>query len=1049
MQTLAKLTPPKLSNAYPRERLFAKLDEFRKSPVVWICGPPGAGKTTLVASYLAERKLKPLWYRLDEGDADPATLFYYLGVAAKQAAPRKNKPLPLFTPEYLQGLPAFTRRYFRELYERLSHAFVVVFDNYQDVGAETRVHEVMQHALDEIPPQGNVVIISRVEPPQQLARLRVNRMLQVVGPEQMRLSLEESSGIANTRNAAPFSEHALKQLNERTQGWAAGVTLLCELGGKAAEVSHAGAERQTVFDYFAGEIFQTADRKMQDFLMETAFLPSLTGAMAEQLTAHRDAERILAELAVRNYFTLRDGASPPAYQYHPLFREFLLTRARASFTETRLHALMRDAARLLASAGQPEPAAELLRESGDWEGLTKLIFESAQALTQQGRVDTVKKWLDSLPNLDASPWLTYWYGECLLVANPRESWPYFERSLNLFREEKNVTGIYLSWIGLAFSIRLEPTADLRPLDQWIAVFDELRREYPEYPSPEIEVAATACMLLVLLMRQPHNPNMRKWGARAISLLKSGLPAVARVELGTFLLIYHDLMGNFAEATIVRDLVRASAAETDVPIILRIYRAFAQTFHCWSRSMFDESLAHLREGLGFARESGVHVWDHMLLAHGLYATLTSGNLKVAKELMEELSTRYPDWSNAHYTAALYTYLENDLSLALVHAEASVQAAEREGRPYLILLCHGALGQVLRQLGDLKKSRHHCDKYMSLAREIGSPFLLAPGHLQQALLELDEGEHKSACNSLRAGFSLCRENGYSNWPWSVPEHLSRLCAEALKAGIEVEYVRKLVKLRRLRSPALDMENWPWPIRIFTLGRFQVLINDQPLTFSTKAPKKPIALLKAVIAFGAAEVPERKLTDALWGDEEGDAAHEALNVNVHRLRKLLGDVEAIQVQEGKVTLDAQRCWIDALAFERLLNQATSSVMSERAALSEKVLALYRGAFLPEESEAPWSVSMREKLRAQFIRHSAQLARKRSDAGELEQAIECYLRGLEADDLAEELYQGAIRCYQQLNRRAEALAVYRRMRQTLSVTLGIKPSPTSEALYRSLSAE
>jgi LuxR family maltose regulon positive regulatory protein len=128
VQSLAKLTPPKLSNAYLRQRLFSMLDDYCKSPVVWICGPPGAGKTTLVASYLTERKLRTLWYRLDESDADPATMFYYLGAAAKQAAPRKKKLLPLFAPEYLEGLPAFTRSYFRDLYERLPVPFAIVFD---------------------------------------------------------------------------------------------------------------------------------------------------------------------------------------------------------------------------------------------------------------------------------------------------------------------------------------------------------------------------------------------------------------------------------------------------------------------------------------------------------------------------------------------------------------------------------------------------------------------------------------------------------------------------------------------------------------------------------------------------------------------------------------------------------------------------------------------------------------------------------------------------------------------------------------------------------
>ncbi len=170
--TLTKITPPKLSAVYHRERLFKLLDEARRRPVVWICGLPGAGKTTLAASYLQARALCTLWYRLDEDDADPATLFYYLGLAAKQAAPRKKKPLPFFTPEYLKGLPAFTRRYFRDLYSRLPPPYVVVYDNYQDVSTASRFHEVMHYALEEIPAQGNVMIMSRAEVPDQLARLR-------------------------------------------------------------------------------------------------------------------------------------------------------------------------------------------------------------------------------------------------------------------------------------------------------------------------------------------------------------------------------------------------------------------------------------------------------------------------------------------------------------------------------------------------------------------------------------------------------------------------------------------------------------------------------------------------------------------------------------------------------------------------------------------------------------------------------------------------------------------------------------------------------------
>jgi len=133
---IAKITRPVITEVFPRVRLFKLLDTGRKRPVIWIAGPPGCGKTTLVSSYLDARKLPCLWYQIDEGDADPATFFYYLGLAAKIASPYKRKPLPFLTPEYLQGISTFTLRYFENLYDRLNIPCMQVFDYYQDVLAE-------------------------------------------------------------------------------------------------------------------------------------------------------------------------------------------------------------------------------------------------------------------------------------------------------------------------------------------------------------------------------------------------------------------------------------------------------------------------------------------------------------------------------------------------------------------------------------------------------------------------------------------------------------------------------------------------------------------------------------------------------------------------------------------------------------------------------------------------------------------------------------------------------------------------------------------------
>jgi LuxR family maltose regulon positive regulatory protein len=245
--------------------------------------------------------------------------------------------------------------------------------------------------------------------------------------------------------------------------------------------------------------------------------------------------------------------------------------------------------------------------------------------------------------------------------------------------------------------------------------------------------------------------------------------------------------------------------------------------------------------------------------------------------------------------------------------------------------------------------------------------------------------------------------------------------------------------------ELAQWPWPVRIRTLGGFEVRINDAPIEFGRKAPKKTLALLKAIVARGGS-APESALVDTFWPDETGDAAARSLGAAVHRLRGLLGEGDAVVQQGGQLSLDRALVWVDAWAFERVLAAARAAhACADDAALTE-ALALYRGAFLAEEEGETWPVAMRERLRGKFIQAVAEHAGRLEADHRDEEAIAWYLRGLDADNVVEPFYQGLMRCYHRLDRLPEAVSSYRRLKQTLSVTLSLAPSAGTEKLYQAL---
>jgi DNA-binding SARP family transcriptional activator len=236
---------------------------------------------------------------------------------------------------------------------------------------------------------------------------------------------------------------------------------------------------------------------------------------------------------------------------------------------------------------------------------------------------------------------------------------------------------------------------------------------------------------------------------------------------------------------------------------------------------------------------------------------------------------------------------------------------------------------------------------------------------------------------------------------------------------------------------------------LGKFNIVQGEQPLLFLHKMPKKPLVLLKMLVASGGARIDTSALARALWPESDDYAARKAFDITLHRLRRMFSRKDLLDLTDGKLSIDPRQCWIDVWEFEKLvrrleqaLSESEPTSHAASANLATALLSIYAGHFLEHESQDAWAVGCRDRLKAKFLRAVVMLAAAFEQDGEWDQAAALYLRALELDNLAEQIYRRLMICYRELGETAEALRVYRRCRELLSIVFSIQPSAATEAI-------
>ncbi len=566
----------------------------------------------------------------------------------------------------------------------------------------------------------------------------------------------------------------------------------------------------------------------------------------------------------------------------------------------------------------------------------------------------------------------------------------------------------------------------------------------------------------MMFRQPQNSDLPLWAEKVQRIAEASPDPDLKILISAHLLLYHTWWtGRQARAGLLLDTVGPSVRPEKIePLTYITWHAFEAAHH-WMTADNNGCHRSVKAGLEAAEASGIHIWDFVLLAQQTWAITGSGREAISKHLR---SMDFVMASNRRIDIFYYHYLLGWEALCLsqlVRAEEYMRTALTQVKgtgiaaPFGVAFTLMGLAEVLIESGRYDEAEGH----LRDARELGLSMNCKTVEYQylwiQSLLCLKRGDDTSAMQYLGSHLAVSRKYGILNHPcWRAPV-MARLYAKALESEIETDQARLLIRKHRLspvRPPETD--RWPYPVKIYTLGNFTILLDDEPVDFGGKGQRKPLTMLKALIALGGREVSENRLSDMLWPDADGDSAHKSFEITLLRLRRLLRKEGALQFKGGTLSLDPRCCWVDVWLLDEV--EKTHGEWSRSAGggaasaatmrLWEKAIALYSGHFLESDAPQPWTSGMREKTRGIVLRLIAALGRQHENAAEWEMAAERYQKGIAIDDLAEEFYRRLMGCLDRLGRNAEAARVYRACASALSGSLGIEPSEKTTAAYNAI---
>ena len=1037
------INPPAFDerNSIHRDRLVDAIHGNMPRKLIAIAAPAGYGKTTLLADFGSSTEFTVCWMRLSEAEWD-VMRFAEVLAASLQSRFRRLRGKPDLEALARSSPEALAVAFASLIDEQIAETFFIAIDDVHLINQSKPVLQFLNRFLEDLPEQATVVATGREVLEVSLARLMAERDLAGFGPHDLALTRAELVELIEKQQGEPLTEAEIDKLLEESRGWVTGIVM----SGTVADLgagSLIGGGRPMVYEYLASVVLNRQPDDLRRFTLDASVLPIMTTEACNEVLERVDSKKYLGRLVRKGLFVTASEASPRTYEFHPLFREFLIASQESSDPK-RLQFLRRNAAEYHLERGSREQAVDLLVEAGSLSQAGKLAERCAEDIFEQGRIQTLERWAEVLRQESVKiPKVLLFLtisrfnrgdldsAEEMLAEASKSIGPKASKDI---RARAEIAKGLISYRRGAYAAAIDSAARL----QKIYAKRKNRRNF----GMGLRIRA-----LAVFEGQKDPALAEELVTQAVDCFLGPGGDYQRAAALVDLSMYQEAQGNLQQANATRAEVLELAREIGAPLPLAV--AFGNRARGGHQSGdFESALLFSREALNHARQAASPLREAIALLrqadvfNDIGLTLQAAELyRQALDILLELD----DVQWIQYGCVQASVLHRRRGGAGVAHEWLKRAIVVEGGNRLT-----SSVQIQQSALELQASPENATRNLRMLVRKGARYLEAEEltlvyyFLARAAFEM-ENEGRSI-QTLVEAFTMTGRFGTEQViaaELRFDPEFTEFASNHFKSDptfiLIQSRIETLMALERRYESSVDEELDELTMSFEALGVTRVLVNGVEVK-----QLKPMATEVLYYLIDRGRVARDKLMETFWPKYAPGRQVSSLHTAIYSIRRELGK-DAVHFDGTLYRVDPEMSvQYDVDEFEQAASIADRLPPGDPRSMFvlTEAVNLYTGQFLPE-FDSEWVNERRRALELQYLDLLANYSEEALIRGRASEAVAWLREALSLDPLRDDTNRYYLEALGRLGRRSEIVTHYQEYVRALAEELGLDPPEDVRKLY------